>query len=150
MASRVTVTLHELVAELDLYADEVLRERHGVSYNLFEFLATLAELGPIDITGLARCLRVTKAAVSKRVPSLVAEGWIATEPGGGRRIVLSLTEKGAGLVQQAGGELEAEFTAMLTDPRLDPAVSPGAIDAATLNSHLSTLTEIVIEKGHPA
>ncbi len=150
MASRVTVTLHELVAELDLYADDVLRRRYGVSFNLFEFLATLAELGPIDITGLARCLRVTKAAVSKRVPTLVADDWIATDAGGGRRIVLSLTEKGADLVQRAGGELEAEFTAMLDDARLDPAVSPGAIGAATLNAHLSTLTEIVIEKGRPA
>lgn len=150
MASRITVTLHELVAELDIYADGVLRRRHGVSFNLFEFLATLAELGPIDITGLARCLRVTKAAVSKRVPGLVADGWIVADPGAGRRIVLALTEKGLDLVQRAGGELEAEFTAMLTDPRLDPAVSPEAIDAATLNAHLSTLAEIVIEKGRPS
>lgn len=150
MASRVTVTLHELVAELDIYADAVLRERHGVSYNLFEFLATLAEIGPVDITGLARCLRVTKAAVSKRVPGLVADGWVAADAGGGRRIVLSLSEKGTELVQTAGGELESEFTAMLADPRLDPAVSPAAIDGARLNDHLTTLTDIVIEKGHHA
>jgi len=150
MASRVTVTLHELVAELDIYADAVLRERHGVSYNLFEFLATLAELGPIDITGLARCLRVTKAAVSKRVPGLVTEGWIAADAGGGRRIVLSLTAKGAALVETAGGELEAEFTEMLADPRLDPDLSPGAIDRTQLNDHLTILTEIVIAKGHSA
>lgn len=149
MAARITVTLHELVAELDIYADAVLRERHGVSFNLFEFLATLAELGPIDITGLARCLRVTKAAVSKRVPALVADGWISTESGGGRRIVLSLTAKGAALVETAGGELEAEFAAMLADRRLDPAVSPAAIDADRLNLHLTALTAIVIEKGQP-
>ena len=42
MAERITVTLHELVAELDIYADAHLREHHGVSYNLFELLATLA------------------------------------------------------------------------------------------------------------
>ena len=150
MAARITVTLHELVAELDIYADAVLRARHGVSFNLFEFLATLAELGPIDITGLARCLRVTKAAVSKRVPALVADGWIATESGGGRRIVLSLTPKGTDLIESAGGELEAEFAAMLADPRLDPAVSPAAIDPDRLNLHLTTLTRIVIEKGRPA
>ena len=150
MASRVTVTLHELVAELDLYADAVLQRRHGVSFNLFEFLATLAEVGPIDVTGLSRCLRVSKAAVSKRVPGLVAGGWIRTESGGGRRVVLSLTDAGTDLVDRAGGELEAEFAAMLTDPRLDPAVSPGAIDAVRLNTHLTTLTSIVIEKGQPA
>ena len=71
------------------------------------------------------------------------------DAGGGRRIVLSLTAKGADLVERAGGELEAEFTAMLSDPRLDPAVSPGAIDATSLNAHLTTLTEIVLEKGRP-
>ncbi|MBN9213764.1 MAG: transcriptional regulator [Microbacterium sp. SCN 70-200] len=150
MASRITVTLHELVAELDVYADGVLHARYGVSFNLFEFLATLAERGPIDITGLAHCLRITKAAVSKRVPALVADGWIRADRGNGRRVVLSLTPKGADLVQRAGGELEAEFTEMLADPRLDPAVSPGAIDTTLLNTHLTTLTAIVLEKGSTA
>ncbi len=150
MASRVTVTLHELVAELDLYADGVLHQRYGVSFKLFEFLATLSEVGPVDVTGLARCLRVSKAAVSKRVPGLVAGGWIRTESGGGRRIVLSLTDAGSDLVERAGGELEEEFAAMLTDPRLDPEVSPDALDATRLNLHLATLTAIVIEKGRPS
>lgn len=150
MADRITITLHELVAELDIYADAVLQQRHGVSFNLFEFLATLAEVGPVDVTGLARCLRVTKAAVSKRLPGLVDDGWIRTEAGTGRRVVLSLTDKGHALVQRAGGELEAEFTEMLADPRLDPEVSPGAIDAGRLNSHLATLTTIVLEKGAPS
>ncbi len=150
MAERITVTLHELVAELDIYADAHLREHHGVSYNLFELLATLAETAPIDITGLARCLRVTKAAVSKRVPALVADGWITADGGEGRRIVLGLTPRGAALVRIAGGELEAEFAALFADPRLDPRRSAGAVDPATLNAHLSTLTEIIIEKGSTA
>lgn len=148
MASRITVTLHELVGELDIYAENVLRTQYGVSFKLFEFLATLSELGPIDITGLARCMRVTKAAVSKRVPALVDDGWIRTEAGGNRRIVLSLTQKGADFVRHAGGDLEQRFTAMLADPRLDPAISPGAVDATSLNTHLTTLTAIVVEKGH--
>lgn len=147
MADRITVTLHELVGELDLFADAWLRERHGVSFNLFEVLATLAERAPIDITGLAHCLRVTKAAVSKRVPALVADGWITATPGDGRRVVLALTARGAELVRVAGGELEAAFTEMLADPRLDPAHSPTGIEPADLNAHLSILTEIVIAKG---
>ncbi|GAA3030139.1 MarR family transcriptional regulator [Microbacterium dextranolyticum] len=150
MADRVTVTLHELVGELDIFADSWLRERHGVTFNLFELLATLSETAPVDITGLAQCLRVTKAAVSKRVPALVADGWITAAPGDGRRVMLGLTARGAELVRVAGGELEQEFTAMLTDPRLDPRRSPHAIDATTLNTHLATLTEIVIAKGRHA
>lgn len=147
MAERITVTLHELVAELDIYADAHLREHHGVSYNLFELLATLAETAPIDITGLARCLRVTKAAVSKRVPVLVADGWITADGGEGRRIVLGLTPRGADLVRIAGGELEAEFAGMLAEMRNGPASAHDPIDDGALNAHLARLTDIVISKG---
>lgn len=147
MAARLTVTLHELVGELDLFADAWLRDRHGVTFNLFEILATLSERAPIDITGLARCLRVTKAAVSKRVPALVADGWLRTTAGEGRRILLELTPKGVELVRVAGGELEAEFAQMLTDPRLDPVSSGTGITPAALNAHLSALTDIVLAKG---
>lgn len=147
MAERITVTLHELVAELDIYADAHLREHHSVSYNLFELLATLAETAPIDITGLARCLRVTKAAVSKRVPALVADGWITADGGEGRRIVLGLTPRGADLVRIAGGELEAEFAGMLAEMRDGPASAGDPIDDGALNAHLARLTDIVISKG---
>lgn len=147
MAERITVTLHELVAELDIYADAHLREHHGVSYNLFELLATLAETAPIDITGLARCLRVTKAAVSKRVPALVADGWITADGGEARRIVLGLTPRGADLVRIAGGELEAEFAGMLAEMRNGPASAGDPIDDGALNAHLARLTDIVISKG---
>ena len=147
MAERITVTLHELVAELDIYADAHLREHHGVSYNLFELLATLAETAPIDITGLARCLRVTKAAVSKRVPALVADGWITADGGEGRRIVLGLTPRSADLVRIAGGELEAEFAGMLAEMRNGPASAGDPIDDGALNAHLARLTDIVISKG---
>jgi len=149
MADRVTVTLHELVGELDLFADAWLRTRYGVSFNLFEVLAALAERAPIDITGLAHCLRITKAAVSKRVPALVADGWITATPGAGRRIVLALTARGADLVHTAGGELEAEFAEMLTDPRLTSGDAAAGITPGILNSHLALLTDIVISKGRP-
>lgn len=147
MADRITVTLHELVAELDLYADTYLRAHHDVTYNLFEFLATLAELEPIDLTSLARCLRVTRAAVSKRAPALESDGWITATAGPGRRVELALTARGRDLVDRAGGELEEAFTDMLADARLDPLRSPGAIDPDILHAHLRTLTAIVLEKG---
>lgn len=150
MADRITVTLHELVSELDRYADAWLRSRYQVSYNLFEFLAALAERQPIDITGLAQCLGVSKAAVSKRVPAIAADGWIVTTPGGGRRVELGLTPKGARLVEEAGGELEREFTAILADPRLDPGRTPEAVEPEAFHGHLRTLTQIILEKGLPS
>lgn len=146
MASRVTVTLHELVFELDQYAERYLQAHHGVSFKLFEFVAAIAEVAPVDLTGLAHCLGVSKAAVSKRVPALEREGWITTTPGQGRQILLGLTEKGAELVTDAGGALEAQFADILADPRLNPAGSPAAIDAAILNAHLTTLTALLAEK----
>ncbi|RLK47830.1 MarR family winged helix-turn-helix transcriptional regulator [Microbacterium telephonicum] len=148
MADRLTVTLHELVAELDIYADAYLQRVHGVSFNLFELLNVLVERAPIDISGLARCLRVTKAAVSKRLPALEADGWVKTTPGQGRQIMIAPTEKTLSLVQHAGGELEAHFAEMLADPRLAPGAD--AVESELLNRHLTALTQIVIEKGTPA
>lgn len=144
MSERITFTLHELIAELDAYADDVLRQHYGVSFNHFQFLAVLSDVEPADMTTLARCLGVTKAAVSKRVPALVDEGWIvATSPvGGGRSILLTLTPKGTDLVRTAGTALEAEFTAMLADPALDT----DPIDVPRLNRQLVALTALVMEK----
>ncbi|WP_084038811.1 MarR family winged helix-turn-helix transcriptional regulator [Demequina sp. NBRC 110053] len=143
MSDKLTFTLHELVSEIDASADEVLRDRYGVTGPTFVFLATCADVEPTDITTLARCLGVTKAAVSKRVPALVAEGWITTagDPAHGRRVMLSLTERARDLVDRAGRDLDQHFTAMLADPRA------AAIDAAVLNAQLNTLVAILREKG---
>lgn len=142
MADRITMTLHELVFELDTYADGYLRGAYGVSYNLFETLAALVGSAPIDITRLAVCLRVTKAAVSKRVPQLVADGWAVATPGQGRQVVLEPTDRARALVREAGGELETRFAAVLGDPRL-----AGEVDIAALNRQLNALTQILTEKG---
>ena len=146
MAERITVTIHELVAELDGYADQYLRAQHGVSYSQFVFLAALREHGPIDMTGLARCLGVTKVAVSKRVPGLVAEGWITSSPASNRRILLSLTDRAVELVDAAGGELDAAFTDVFEDPRIvEDAADPGSA-VTELNRQLNTLVTIIREK----
>lgn len=146
MAELITVTIHELVCELDGYADQYLRAHHGVSYSQFVFLAALQERGPIDMTGLARCLGVTKVAVSKRVPRLVEDGWITQAPASSRRILLSLTDRAHELVRAAGGELDAAFTEVFEDPRM----VDGALDAASavtaLNRQLNTLVTIIKEK----
>ena len=136
MSDRLTFTLHELVAEIDAYADSALRARHGVSFSLFEFLAVLSDVQPADMTTLARCLGVTKAAVSKRVPPLVDQGWVHAAPGVGRSVDLSLTDRGSALVQVAGDELESDFAAVFTQT-LDGAHS---LDIPTLNRQLVALT----------
>ena len=141
MSDKLTYTLHHLVAAIDEYADGYLQARHGVSYNLFEFLAVLAEVEPEDVTGLATCLGISKAAVSKRLPVLEADGWVttSTDPHHGRRVMISLTAKSYDLLATAGAELEREFQAIFADPSLDPASNPQAIAPEHLNAALNTL-----------
>ena len=145
MSERITFTLHELIAAVDAHADAVLRARYGVSFNHFQFLAVLADVAPTDMTTLAACLGITKAGVSKRVPAMVADGWLASQPGSGRSILLSLTPKGAALVRDAGGVLEQEFTEMLGDPTL----SDDPIDVPRLNRQLVALTALVQQQEKP-
>jgi DNA-binding MarR family transcriptional regulator len=148
MAERITVTLYELISELDGWADAVLRAHHGVTFSHFAFLNAIAQYQPVDITGLAECLRVSKAAVSKRVPGFVQGGWVQTsaDPAHARRVLLTLTDKSASLVQRAGGELDAEFRSLFSDPRL----AQERIDVDRLNSQLNRLTELVTEKERPS
>ncbi|MFB7884354.1 MarR family winged helix-turn-helix transcriptional regulator [Microbacterium sp. NPDC056057] len=147
MSERLTFTLHELIAELDAFADSALQAGWGVTFNHFQFLAVLYDHEPVDMTTLARCLGVTKAAVSKRVPALVEDGWItaASQPGAGRSILLSLTDKGTALVRDAGEVLEREFAAMLTHPSL--AADP--IDAPRMNAQLVVLTAFIQQQPAP-
>jgi DNA-binding MarR family transcriptional regulator len=141
MASRITVTLHELVSALDARADAMLRARYGVGFSHVAFLVAVSEEQPVDITHLAQCLGVTKAAVSKRVPGLVAEGWITTsaDPANARRVIVSLTPRGSDLVEHAGGEVEAWFRSLFADERV--------ADIDGLNAQLGALAELVLAEG---
>jgi DNA-binding MarR family transcriptional regulator len=147
VADRITVTLHNLMSLMDSYADEMLQRAHGVTFSQFQFLAAVADLQPVDITSLAHSLFVSKAAVSKRVPSLVADGWLTTseDPHHGRRVLLTLTPRGLQLVIGAGGGLDDQFTALFADPRLGAE----GVDVTRLNHQLETLIDLVIEKGIP-
>lgn len=133
LGDRITVTLHHLVDVLDEYADDVLTREHGVTFNQYLFLAHLSDLDRPDVTTLARCLRVTKAAVSKRVGSFVARGWVRTldDPAHGRRVLLELTPAGRDLVDHAGCDLEEHFTSTFVDV-------PG-VDVPALHADLRTV-----------
>ena len=145
MAERITATLHHLVSTLDAFADDFLQSRHGVSFSTFLFVAVVVDSESADITTLGRALGVTKAAVSKRVPGLVAEGWVKTssDPNHGRRVLVSPTARAVELVRDAGGALEAEFTVLFGDPRL----TAEGVDVGVLNRQLALLITLVEEKG---
>lgn len=117
-----------------------------MSFNHFVFVAVLSDVEPADMTTLARCLGISKAAVSKRVPALVDGGWISGAPGGGRSILLQLTERGAALVREAGDVLEGEFTDLLSHP----ALAEDPVDVPRLDRQLSALAHIIRTTPVPA
>lgn len=142
MSDKLSFTIHELVSALDTAADAMLTEKYGVTANQFVFLATCADVEPTDVTGLAECLGISKAAVSKRVPGLVRDGWLTTrdDPHHGRRVVLELTDRARDLVDRAGRDVDAQFAALFDDPRA------ATIDRTALNDHLNVLTTLLREK----
>ncbi|KQQ93883.1 hypothetical protein ASF62_06770 [Leifsonia sp. Leaf325] len=138
---RITVTLHHLMAQLDDFADGLLHERFGVSYSQFMFLAVLATLDLPDITTMGRCLGVSKAAVSKRLPSFVDAGWVelSGDPANSRRVLLALTPAGSRLTEDATTALDDSFTEVFTDIT--------EVDLDQLHQQLKTVITVLTRKG---
>ena len=136
----IAVTLHELVHLIDGFAEHLVRERFGVSYSQYHFLAATSTLDDPDVTTLAECLMVSKAAVSKRLDGLVKDGWIelGSDPNHARRVIVRLTPRAAELVREATAMLEREFRAALHE------LPPGEADE--LNTRLRVLLEIFARK----
>ena len=137
MGEHLTATLHELVYAMDRYADSILTTRFGVGHNQFVFLSPLSHT-TLDVTRLAAQLNLTKAAVSKRVPQLSQAGWlaVASDPGHGRRVLLSLTDAGQALVDGAGTLLNDRFSSLLAATE---------VDETALTASLTTLVTAVRE-----
>ncbi|MBO1752621.1 winged helix-turn-helix transcriptional regulator [Actinotalea sp. BY-33] len=144
MSGRITYSLNHLVTAINAYADGVLTERWGITTSQFTFLAVLEDGQPLDITRMAECLGVSKAAVSKRVPGLEAKGYVRTvaDPANARRVLLTLTDEGLRLAHEAGGLLDAEFTQMFAD-RSD-------LDLERTHADVLLMLDAVLSKGTPS
>lgn len=146
MSGQLAVTLHELVHAMDSLADEVLRTNFGVEVGLFAFLTPLAHT-TMDITRLADSLHLTRAAVSKRVPTLERGGWLTTaaDPNHGRRVLLSLTPAGTELVDAGTAMLARGFDTMVSHLQLNAEdlnrqleLISRAVQTTTLDSYKAT------------
>lgn len=131
--AHVTVSLHHIVALIDAYADARLTADFGVSFSEYHVIAVLFDEEPTDVTGLASCLGISKAAVSKRLPSLVRSGLVTTnpDPDHGRRILITLTDQARAIVAQAARNSKLSSTtrsqtAALTS-RISTLTSPGSL-----------------------
>ncbi len=140
IGTRLAVTLHELVHLIDGFADQLVRDRFGVSYSQYHFLAVTSTLERPDVTTLAECLMVSKAAVSKRLAGLVAEELITigNDPAHARRVIVELTPKATALVTAATELLEREFHGALDE------LPAGEVDE--LNDRLRGLLQVFAHK----
>ncbi|WP_062465621.1 MarR family winged helix-turn-helix transcriptional regulator [Demequina maris] len=130
-----TFLLRRVVAEMDAYADELLRREFGTTFATFMFLAVTAAMPGADVTTLGRAAGMSKAAASKRIPPLVEEGLLTSsrDPHHGRRLHIAPTERALALVGTAGARLEAEFASLLT--------SHAGLDEPTLRGQVEALAE---------
>jgi DNA-binding MarR family transcriptional regulator len=109
--SRITFTLNELVYVLNSAADRHLRAKFDLTYSQFLFLVTLMGQNKPTPSFLARCLGVSRAAVSQRLPWFQDRGLVEVSKvtGNGKTLSIELTSKGAELATQSADFLEQEF-----------------------------------------
>lgn len=143
LGDRITVTLHALVERIDAFADHMLRAQFRITYSQFFFLAVLSSIerpGHPDVTEMAECLGVSKAAVSKRLTSFVDAGWITLpgDPANARRVVLALTPAARELVANAAAALDASFTEHFS--RIT------SVDLVALHDDLKTVIRVLDEQ----
>ncbi|MFC4062628.1 MarR family winged helix-turn-helix transcriptional regulator [Planomonospora corallina] len=115
MKQNLSFHLHVLTARLDRAADRLLRAGHGISYNRFLALTLVGELGASTQRTLADYLGVTEPSVSRMTAVLAADGLldVQSDPAGGHRRRLSLTDEGKRLVASVQREFEGRMAALV-------------------------------------
>ena len=103
-------------------ADEILKERFGITFNRYLTLLTLQRLGPRTQRELAAELGVSEPSVSRSVPVLADEGFltVTSVAGGGNRRRIELTAVGEKLVDDAADLLEGSFAELMSAVGMEP------------------------------
>jgi len=114
--------LHALVAVADRAADQILKERLGITFSRFLTLLTLQRLGSATQRELAAELGVSEPSVSRSVPLLTNEGFLTATsvPGQGNRRRVELTAVGEKLVDEAADILEDSFAQLMMAAGMEP------------------------------
>jgi DNA-binding MarR family transcriptional regulator len=114
--------LHALVAVLDRAAEQILKERLGITFSRFLTLLTLQRLGTATQRELAGELGVSEPSVSRSVPVLTDEGFltVTSVSGEGNRRRVELTAVGEKLVDEAADILEDSFAELMTAAGMEP------------------------------
>jgi DNA-binding MarR family transcriptional regulator len=138
--------LHALVAVADRAADQILKERLGITFGRYLTLLTLQRLGSATQRELATELGVSEPSISRSVPLLTDEGYltVTSVAGGGNRRKVELTTVGEKLVDEAADILEDSFAQLMKAA----GVKPGEILGIT-NPMLAVLTGSPGQEGDP-
>ena len=107
--------LHALVAVADRAADQILKERLGITFSRYLTLLTLQRLGSATQRELAAELGVSEPSISRSVPLLTDEGFltVTSVAGSGNRRQVELTAVGEKLVDEAADILEGSFAQLM-------------------------------------
>ena len=121
MNSALPYALHRLVFRMDATADKLLREQYSISYKRAFFLLMLHEHGTLTQHELALALGYSDPAVSTMLLELVKEGYAVVEssPSHGRKRLVTLTPKGAKIIEDGVGMLEAHFEKAIVQAGID-------------------------------
>ncbi|MFL6090403.1 MAG: MarR family winged helix-turn-helix transcriptional regulator [Aeromicrobium sp.] len=106
--------LHALVFLLDQAADSILPEL-DLTYSRFQALLAIERLGGATQRAIAEALGVTEPSASRAIRGLQDAGLAAADstPGTGNRRVVTLTDKGQRVVDEAAAHLEKAFASLL-------------------------------------
>ena len=139
--------LHALVAVADRAADQILKERIGITFSRYLTLLTLQRLGSATQRELAAELGVSEPSISRSVPLLTEEGFltVTSVAGGGNRRQVELTAVGEKLVDEAADILEESFAQLMKAA----GVKPGRILGIT-NPMLAVLSGSPDDQGDPS
>lgn len=115
--------LHQATMLVDRIADDYLQREHGIRYAPFLVLLMVRVMGPTSQQAIAASLDVSRASITQRVATLVADGLleVTKDPTDARANIVALTSNGAAKVSLAWSGLE-EHNSGLDDGVDEPAL----------------------------
>ncbi len=125
--------LHSVTALLDRVADAYLRDEHRIRYPAFLVLLMVRVLGEPSQQRIAANLGVSRASITQRVAALAADGLLETspDPADARANVVTLTDRGAALLDAAWAGLDAHQAGL--DDGVDEAALVAQLDRILAN-----------------
>lgn len=101
--------LHRATALVDRVADRYLQQHHGIRYSGFLVLLTVGTIGQQTQRQIAERLDVSRASITQRLGRLLEDDLVisAPHPDDARANTISLSRKGAALLERAWQGLES-------------------------------------------